>query len=379
MATEYSDGDVLYGVDLDNQVEAAGKNGVLSGWTVQENATPNMSVDVLQGDGVAGGVYNSTGSTTNVVITASHASLDRLDIIVVNSSGTISAVTGTAAATPNPPDLPDDNILLAIIDVAATVTAIYNADITSRRLLIGPILDEMIGDLEITNGKLAGSIAWSKITVDGNVVYKNQTETITGFWTFSTQNIKMNQVGIDFHDVSGLTGRIIGYNGEMRIWGTPGDIFLQCLTNDYQWVNVEASSTGGGGIQPTLAEKGSSGSPANPWDFVRACTLGDVCSEYVVPKRALETLESIMLKDVGAKIRDEPQGHVLKSEKLPAFLRGKKPLKDNREFTGKRKKDQKIHVMRNVSATVSFLQGCIYELLQENKGMKQRLEVLEAS
>ena len=160
---EYSDGDKLYGVDMDNIVEALSKDGVLTGWTLAQNATPNMSVDVASGTGFIGGVYNTTVSTTNVVFSASHGSLDRLDIIVVNNAGAISAIAGTPASSPNPPDLPDNNICLAIIEVDATVTAIFDADIISKRLLLGTIKDQML---------------------DTNVAFLNKAETVTGAWTF---------------------------------------------------------------------------------------------------------------------------------------------------------------------------------------------------
>lgn len=138
---EYSDGDKHYGVDWDNKVEGIHQNGVLTGWTLAQNATPNMSVDVAAGTGFAGQTYVSTGSTTNVSITAAHGTLDRLDIIVMNSSGTLSSIAGTPHATaPNPPDLPADNICLAIVAVDAAVSAIYDADITSRRLLISTVI-----------------------------------------------------------------------------------------------------------------------------------------------------------------------------------------------------------------------------------------------
>lgn len=171
MTTEYSDGDYLYGADLDNLVESTVNNGVLTGLGVTENTpTPDLNVIVAAGSGFAGETYFLKGSGTLIPITAAHGSLDRLDLIVVNSSGTISAVAGTPATTPNPPDLPDDSILLAIVEVDATVTQIFDADIIARGLFVGKIQNEHISDGEITNVKIntAAAIAWSKLNKTGS-------------------------------------------------------------------------------------------------------------------------------------------------------------------------------------------------------------------
>ena len=164
MALDYAEGDTFYAADVDNIIEAAEKNGVLTGWAVVENGTPNMSVNVQLGTGFAGGTYNTTVGDTNVVITASHASLNRIDLIVVNNSGTFSAVAGTPAATPNPADLPDNSIILASVYVGATVTTILNANITQKGILLGTIKEQML---------------------DTNVAFLNNAETVSGNWKHS--------------------------------------------------------------------------------------------------------------------------------------------------------------------------------------------------
>lgn len=446
MATDYSEGDTLFAADMDNLVVAAEKNGVLTGWTTVENGTPNMSVNVNLGTGFAGGTYNSTGGDTNVVITASHATLDRIDLIVVNNSGTFSAIAGTPAATPNPPDLPDNSILLAMVDIVATVTAIYNADITARRLLLGSIQKEMIGAGEITNTEIAAgaaiaysklnltggivntdingaaAIAWSKIAVDSDIVYKNEAETITGLWEHNNTLRMIAGNAINFRLSATTYGKIFASAGKMNIEGVNGgDILIGVGAGDVQMLNtlimkaanliqindaintnmgkiygdgnginlltnganvdiilsasgnlqfkgagtnvvygIYETNGGSGGPRPETNATGTVGE-SNAWFEVRACTLSDVCSEFKIPKRALETLETVMLQDIGSKIRDEKGAHVLKSDKLPEFLREKK--------NGKH--------MRNVSATISLLLGGIYELLEQNKEADQRILNLE--
>jgi len=385
---EYSDGDKLYGVDMDNLVEALSNDGILTGWTLAQNATPNMSVDVAVGTGFIGGVYNTTVSTTNVVITDSHASLDRLDIIVVNNAGTISAIAGTPAASPNPPDLPDDNIALAIIVVDATVTAIYDADIISRRLLVGGIKDQHLDG--------SAAIAWSKISKTGSDLDHLETKSHTVLSAIgSNTHPEIDSHIADISDPHGSTMAVTVqvttpkiYHGTNILIETPGDLLLKpsgkifaqddfvlegnLLKNDTQItvqsttgstveLIVETDSVIDGGISPSIAEKGGVGGTRAFFE-VRACNLSDVCSEIPIPKRALETLDSMMLEEIGSKIRDEPDKHVLKSEKLPKFLR-EKEVKVGRGH------------MRNVSATISFLQGCAYELLQENKRLRAQMDI----
>ena len=198
MTTEYSDGDYLYGADLDNLVESTVNNGVLTGLGVTENTpTPDLNVIVAAGSGFAGETYFLKGSGTLIPITAAHGSLDRLDLIVVNSSGTISAVAGTPATTPNPPDLPDDSILLAIVEVDATVTQIFDADIIARGLFVGKIQNEHITDGEITNVKInaAAAIAWSKLNKAGS----NLNDIATRSHTVLTDKGSNAHTAIDSH------------------------------------------------------------------------------------------------------------------------------------------------------------------------------------
>jgi len=429
---EYSDGDNLYGMDLDNVVESQAKNGVLIGWTLSQNATPNMSVDVAAGSGFAGETYASTGSTTNVIITDAHATLDRLDIIVVNSSGTISAIAGVAATAPNPPDLPDDNICLAIIEVGAAVTAIYNANIISRRLLLGSIQEEHIGDGEVKQAKIAdgainnakvaadaaiiasklatipysklnlgdsivnadiksdAAIAWPKIAVNANIVYKNQAETITGGWTFSTATteftsiLQMNDGNmIKFYDdASVYKGRMLAYNSELRLITLPDDLIRIALVSGTSTV-IRAGSTENikfqvGGNDKILIESGTTKTHGlkglsdctyslgigNAYFALYVGTVYDnQCSIYPEPKNAFEVLS--LLKEILPQ--GAPKGKI-DSKNYPAPLRG----------WDKTKQKPFVH-LRSLSQTmdyVIFAMGDIREVLDQ---LDQRIRQLEVS
>jgi hypothetical protein len=67
------------------------------------------------------GAYN-TSSSTSLTLDAAHATLDRIDLIYLDSAGA-KKITGTAAASPAEPNLPPNSIRLTAVQVSATVTS----------------------------------------------------------------------------------------------------------------------------------------------------------------------------------------------------------------------------------------------------------------
>lgn len=126
--------------------------GLGNGCTVQEDSpSPSMNVRVLNGMGVVPGTENSlqggyqfmNDGTVTVALDAAHATLGRIDLIVVRvrdsaySGGTndvtIEKVTGTPSGSPAIPSAPSNSLILAQISVGAAVTTIPNSVITDRR------------------------------------------------------------------------------------------------------------------------------------------------------------------------------------------------------------------------------------------------------
>jgi len=140
--TEFTEGGTVFGAMIQSIAKALRGNGVvlntLAGTAfkaTEKGAGADMSVDVAAGSCIINGTTYTEAATVNVVITAAHASLDRYDLIVYDQSGgNPIAVAGTAAATPNPPDVTDDNdIPLAIVFVEHAATSIVNSDIFDLR------------------------------------------------------------------------------------------------------------------------------------------------------------------------------------------------------------------------------------------------------
>lgn len=113
------------------------------GAVTQRGAGANMSVDVAAIGYALAGVAGSKATTTNVVIDASDATLDRIDLLYINSGGTPTILKGTARAIkpigaadwhkfeePYPADFSSiAGLPLALIYVPAGATSILNANI----------------------------------------------------------------------------------------------------------------------------------------------------------------------------------------------------------------------------------------------------------
>ena len=122
---------------------------------VSQNGTPNMTVNVaagtcyIRGTSVSNqGIYRCTASsTTNLAITAAHATLERWDLVVGriydnthDGSGfhkwELEIVTGTPSGSPSEPSLPASSFKIARVTVPAADTAITDSQITNSALLL---------------------------------------------------------------------------------------------------------------------------------------------------------------------------------------------------------------------------------------------------
>lgn len=146
-------------VDIDALVAGIATDGVLTGCAVTAQGTPNMTLAVASGT-VRIATATVTVAAGNVTITAAHASNPRIDLVVVNSSGTKSVVAGTPVAyvtnttTPVPPSIPASSIVLAQVYVPPTVTAITNAMVTDKRVVVTPGIQGPQGPPGTTDGSL---------------------------------------------------------------------------------------------------------------------------------------------------------------------------------------------------------------------------------
>ena len=142
MAMDFNYDQVLEHVDLNGMIDASMDDGVLDGLEVGEDSPIGMDVDVSAGSCFVGNVKYTESGITNVSISTAHASYARKDIIIYDTSaGAPIVVDGTAAAIPEPPDIPASDIILALVDVQAAVSSISNTDITDKRIIVNRVLE----------------------------------------------------------------------------------------------------------------------------------------------------------------------------------------------------------------------------------------------
>lgn len=122
----------LDSVDIDAIVAALDDSVVVAGCLVTQRAAgANLSVDVAAGTvAVQGGLATVAGG--NVAVTAD-ATNPRWALISANSSGTVAATLGTAAALPVFPAIPASSVPLAVVWIPAAAGSILNANIVDKR------------------------------------------------------------------------------------------------------------------------------------------------------------------------------------------------------------------------------------------------------
>lgn len=139
------DGDRKYNADqMSNYFEGLVSDGVYNGvgQSLVVLADTGLKVNVGTGRAVISSRWMKNDSAFNIELNPAHATLDRIDSIVVkldmlNRTISLEAVEGTASSTPVPPTLPTSNsvkfLTLANITVGAAVTSLSQADIEDKR------------------------------------------------------------------------------------------------------------------------------------------------------------------------------------------------------------------------------------------------------
>jgi hypothetical protein len=115
------------------------KTGVISGCLVAANSTPDQTVTVANGEVISNGVFRTlvagSGTTTSLSLGQGTAGAARFDIVVINSTGTLTARTGTAGSNPTFPTQEDGDVFLA---------AVYRASGTSDIISSTRIIDKRV-------------------------------------------------------------------------------------------------------------------------------------------------------------------------------------------------------------------------------------------
>ncbi len=118
--------------------------GVESGCAISEDpGAPDLTVDVAAGVVLLAGSQITVSEQLGNAITTGHATLGRVDLVSINSSGTVVITDGTPAAidVAEAPDIPANSIPLAFVTVPTTDTTIEDEQIGDKRVFIGPETD----------------------------------------------------------------------------------------------------------------------------------------------------------------------------------------------------------------------------------------------
>ncbi len=107
-------------------------NGILDGCAISDGST-GLEVDIAVGCVVIDGVAKTVAAQT-VTLAAAHATLPRLDLMTVNTSGTLVANVGTPLAVPVYVAIPPSEVVVGTVLVAATATALTDDDINNTQI-----------------------------------------------------------------------------------------------------------------------------------------------------------------------------------------------------------------------------------------------------
>lgn len=146
----FPQGSPLFDVSFRAISEAFAGNGILaSGDFAITEGTADMDLDVAAGTAWYNGSEYSEGTVTTLTVAAADATNDRWDTVVYDTAATTPAPTirtGTAGATPEPPDLQAGDLLLGYAYVPAGATDVPSANIYEWRATASRAADINVGD-----------------------------------------------------------------------------------------------------------------------------------------------------------------------------------------------------------------------------------------
>ena len=136
-------GTPVFSVQIQALLEGLDGNGVVTGFFDELEVTDgsgDLESDIATGVALHDESFASLTSTTTVTHSSGDPSDDRWDIIVADvAAGSITLREGTAAADPQPPRLQSDEVLLAVVYVAAGATDFGSGDIVNWRVPVSSL------------------------------------------------------------------------------------------------------------------------------------------------------------------------------------------------------------------------------------------------
>lgn len=132
---QWPQGQPLFEVQWRAVAESLAGNGVVSASDLEVTATANdLEIQVAAGDAFYVGVTYTLGSASAFTLSAGDGTYDRWDTVYFDTATSSAGVReGTPAASPEPPDVQGDELLLAIVYVPQNATDVPDADVLNWR------------------------------------------------------------------------------------------------------------------------------------------------------------------------------------------------------------------------------------------------------
>lgn len=126
---------ILFQEYIDGLVEGInGINCTLSGFGATGNSS--MVISLAKGSVLTNSILKAVAAG-NATISTADSTNPRIDLIVIDSSGSIQVRAGTAASAPKPPARTTNDVILYSVYVPAGVTVITTSHLTDMRLVRG--------------------------------------------------------------------------------------------------------------------------------------------------------------------------------------------------------------------------------------------------
>ncbi len=232
MALQFNANNRVFAPELNNLAFQL-QNAVKTGCAVTQHSPLNMSVDVASGEIFFNATKVVVSGVSGLAIAASDPSFNRYDLVLINSAGTPSVVTGTPGATPLAPTYtPTTHFCLARVLVPNTSTTVTNANIIDERI-ISPGTGG--GGVIITGANQSGCSNGDAVRFNGTNFVPAQANTAT--------NSK----------VVGFINNISGGTGDVTLFGVID--FLSGLTAGSTYYLSDSSAGAITATRPTLPVK----------------------------------------------------------------------------------------------------------------------------
>lgn len=138
MSMFFTSDDKTYQVELNNMIMSYKGNAVLTGFVTTPQST--MFLNVSPGQFHLDNEVYEISSISTVTIPNSHQIYHRIDIIVLDvSAGNVKVVFGDAGIIALPPDIPLNDILLALVHIPPGSNVIGTDQIVDERIVVKPV------------------------------------------------------------------------------------------------------------------------------------------------------------------------------------------------------------------------------------------------